>query len=92
MLFGFIPDAAAHILDILLNNTFLPARSHIAEIRIEQVMCRHGKETRIDHTPVAFGHLVHGGLHVVVNAAGTPPKAVNARVCASNSISWLCDG
>jgi len=38
LLFGFIPDTAVHILNILLDNTFLSAQSHIAEIRIAPIM------------------------------------------------------
>lgn len=38
MLFGFIPDTAVRILNILLDNTFLSAKSHIAEIRIAPIM------------------------------------------------------
>lgn len=64
-----MPDMAAHILNILLDNAFLPAGGNIAEIWIKQVMCGHGKEARVHHASIAFGNLIHGGLHVIVNTA-----------------------
>lgn len=53
----------------------LPARGNIAEVGIEQIVCRHGKEACIDNMTVTSVDLVHGSLHVVVDAApGNTPQ------------------
>ena len=51
LLAGILPEPMPAILDILLDNAFLPAGSYIAEIWIKQVMCGHGKEARVHHAP-----------------------------------------
>jgi len=66
---GVHPDSPPGILHVLLDHPFLPAGGHVAEVRIKQVVRRHGKETCIDDATVAFGNLVHGRAHVVVDAA-----------------------
>ena len=65
------------ILDILLDDAFLPAAGDIAEIRIKQVVGGHRREARIDDAGFAFLHLIHGRLHIVVDAA--PGNATQRR-------------
>ena len=68
---GLNPNAPAAVLHILLDNAFLPARGHVAEVRIEQVMAAHGRKASINHALFALLDLVDSGLHVVVDAAPT---------------------
>ena len=64
----FDPDASPAVLNVLLDDAFLPAAGDIAEISIDQVMCAHDCKARIDHPPFALLDTVHGRLHVVVDA------------------------
>ena len=66
---GFDPDAPAAVLHVLLHHPLLPARGDVAEVGIEQVVTAHGCEARVDRALLAALHLVHGGAHVVVDAA-----------------------
>ena len=53
----------------LLYLAFLPAGSGIAELVFIQVMANHGVEALVDLALLTPTNLVHGGLHVVVDAA-----------------------
>jgi hypothetical protein len=63
-----VPDLAAPVLHVLLNDALLPAGGTVAEFRLEQVMAAHCLEAGVDRALLA-ADLVHGGLHVVVDAA-----------------------
>src|SRR5690606_8359605 len=63
-----MPDLSPSVLHILLDDSLLPTGSPVAEIRLEQVMAAHGLETGIDRALLALVNLVHGGLHIVVDA------------------------
>ena len=58
-----LPDSPPAILNVLLDNAFLPAGGDIAEVRIEQVVRGHGREARINDATLAFLYLVDGRLH-----------------------------
>jgi hypothetical protein len=66
---GFDPDAPAAVLHVLLDHTLLPARGDVAEVGVEQVVAAYSRESRVDGALLAALHLVHGGAHVVVDAA-----------------------
>ena len=63
----FEPDASTAVLHVLLHHALLPARGHVAEVRLEQIVTAHCGKAGVDHPPFALGDLVHGGLHVVVD-------------------------
>ena len=90
---GVLPDPSPAILDVLLDDAFLPAAGDVAEVRIEQVVRGHRGKARIDDPGLALLDLVHRRLHVVVDAApGNAAQGGKGSVWASNSISWLCVG
>ena len=62
------PHPPPAVLHILLHHPLLPARGHVAEVRIEQVVAAHGRKPGIDHPALALLDLVHRRLHVVVDA------------------------
>lgn len=64
-----LPQPAPGILDILLDLTLLPARSRIAEIRLEKIMAGHCSEPGIDLPRLPRPDLVDSGPHVVEDAA-----------------------
>ncbi len=66
---GLNPDASPAVLHVLLGHAFFPARGNIAKVGVEQVVAAHGGKTGVDDALLATLHLVHGGAHVVVNAA-----------------------
>ena len=76
-----VPYTTATILYVLLYNAFLPTRGDIAEIRVKQVMCRHGIKARIDNTPFATQDFIHGSLHVVVDATAGNATHGCERAC-----------
>ena len=87
---GLLPDLPAPVLDVLLDNAFLPAGGPVAELGVEQVVAAHGVEAGVDGALFAMPDLVDGGLHVVVDAApGNPAEGGKAQAWASKSISWL---
>ena len=63
------PNPPAAVLNILLNDAFLPPRGDVAEISIKQVMAAHGLKASVDHALFAFLDLVDSGLHVVIDPA-----------------------
>ena len=69
MLARILPKPQPTILDVLLDDAFLPAAGDIAEVRVEQVVGGHRREARIDDAGFALLHLVDRRLHVVVDAA-----------------------
>ncbi len=64
----FDPDAPPAVLHVLLDDPLLPAAGDVAEVGLEQVVRAHDGEARIDDAALALEDLVHGGLHVVVDA------------------------
>ena len=62
------PDTPAAVLHVLLHHPFLPARGHVAKVRLEQVVAAQRIEAGIDDATFAFLDLVHRRLHVVINA------------------------
>ena len=62
------PDATTAILHVLLDNALLPASGAVAELRLEQVVARHGLEAGVDRAALALANLVDSCLHVVVDA------------------------
>ena len=71
------PDSPAAVLDVLLHDTLLPATGDVAEVGIKQVVRAHDGKAGIDDAALALFDLVHGGLHVVVDA--TPGNATQGR-------------
>ena len=65
---GVLPEAAPTVLNVLLDDAFLPAGGDVAEVRIEQVVRGHRRKALIDDPRLALLDLVHRGLHVVVDA------------------------
>ena len=45
---GLLPDLPAPVLDVLLDNAFLPARRPGCRTRVEQVVAAHGVEAGVD--------------------------------------------
>ena len=76
------PNPPAAVLNILLNDAFLPPRGDVAEISIKQVMAAHGLKASVDHARFALLDLVDGGLHVVIDAAPsyTPQRRKRPRM------------
>lgn len=64
----FLPDAPPAVLDVLLHDALLQTAGHVAEVGVEQVVGGHGGEAGVDLAGLAGPDLVHGGLHVVVDA------------------------
>ena len=68
-----LPESAPAVLNVLLDDAFLPSGSNIAEVGIEQVVRGHRRKALINDPRLALLDLVHRGLHVVVDA--TPCNA-----------------
>src|SRR5690606_3184060 len=51
------------------NLALLPTCSRVAEIGLEDIVVRHGKEAHVDLPLLAAADTIHSRLHVVVNAA-----------------------
>lgn len=79
------PDAPPAVSHVLLDEALLPATRHVAEVGIEQVVRAHHRKACVDHAALALLDLVHGRLHVVVNAPTGHP-AQRSR-CCTNSVS-----
>jgi len=62
------PDPVTGILNVLLDLALLPAESRITELGLEQVVADHRGKASVDVAQLAAADLVHGGLHVVVDA------------------------
>lgn len=74
----FNPDVPPTVLDVLLHHALFPTRGNLAELWFKQVVAAHGREARVDISPLVPLDL--GGFHIVLNAAQcTPPKAWNDR-------------
>ena len=67
------PDAPTAVLLVLLHHPLFPTRGDIAEVGVEQVVRTHGQEARIDHPAFTLADLVHGRLHVVIDAPARHP-------------------
>ncbi|MCY1430435.1 hypothetical protein D9M71_463840 [compost metagenome] len=63
------PDTPPAVLYVLFDNAFFPAGSHVAEVRVEQVVGTHDSKPGIDCAAFAFVDLVDSRFHVVVDAA-----------------------
>jgi hypothetical protein len=56
-------------------------------------MAAHSQETTVELAVLANEHGLDRRLHVVVDAARAGPlKKAKARLCASNTISWVSRG
>gem|GEM_PF-1674071 len=64
-----LPQSVASVAHVLLDLTLLPAGGRVAELDLEEVVADHRGEARVDVARLAGQDLVHGGLHVVVDAA-----------------------
>ena len=53
-----LPQADARILDVLLDLAFLPSGCRVAELRLKDIMTRHGLETRVDIALLAVANTV----------------------------------
>jgi hypothetical protein len=58
----------ARIVDVLLDLSFLPACSRIAELGLKDIVAGHGAETRIYIALFANANAINRHLHVIVNA------------------------
>ena len=76
---GLPPDLAAPVLHVLLHHPLLPTRGRVAELGIEQVVRAHGGKAHVHAAGLARAHLVHSGLHVVVDAAPRHPAEGGKR-------------
>jgi hypothetical protein len=56
-------------LDVLLDLPLLPSGGRIAELGLEQEVADHRREARVDLALLTPPDFVHGGAHIVVNAA-----------------------
>ena len=78
------PDTPPAVLHVLLDDTLLPAAGHVAEVGVEQVVRTHHRKAGVDHSALALLDLVHGRLHVVVDAPTGHPaqrrKAARVRI------------
>jgi hypothetical protein len=63
------PDSPPAVLHALFDDAFLPARGHVAEVRIEQIVRAHHGKPGVDRAAFAFVDLVDSRFHVVVDAA-----------------------
>src|SRR6185437_8567279 len=59
------PQPMARVLDVLLDLALLPAGGRIAELRLEQEVADHGRETRVDLALLSAADLVDGSSHVM---------------------------
>jgi hypothetical protein len=51
-----------------LHLSFLPTRCGVTELGLIQIVANHGVEALVDLALLATTHLIHCGLHVVVDA------------------------
>ena len=89
LLARFNPDTPAAVLHVLLDDAFLPAAGYVAEVRVKQRWCAHitaKREFTVRPLPLWSLSTAVFMLSSMPRRA-TPPKAVNERVGASNSIS-----
>ena len=70
-----LQDPPARILHVLLDDARLPARGHIAEVVVDQVVSAHRLEACVHQPALALANPIHGRLHVVVDAAPRHPSA-----------------
>ncbi len=63
------PDSSPAFLHVLFDDAFLPARGHVAEVRIEQIVRAHHGKPGVDRAAFVFVDLVDSRFHVVVDAA-----------------------
>jgi hypothetical protein len=57
------------IAHVLLNLALLPAGGRVTELGFIEEVADHGPKASVDLPSLATTHLVHSGLHVVVDAA-----------------------
>ncbi|CZT26262.1 hypothetical protein PCPL58_p4001 (plasmid) [Pseudomonas cerasi] len=75
------PDSPPAVLHVLFDDAFLPARGHVAEVRIEQIVRAHHGKPGIDRAAFAFVNLVDSRFHVVVDAATWHATQRSKRTC-----------
>lgn len=63
------PDSSPAVLHVLFDDAFLPARGHVAEVRIEQIVRAHHGKPGVDRAAFPFFDLVDSRFHFVVDAA-----------------------
>ena len=88
-----LPDAAASVLHALLDTALFPTRRHIAEVRVDQIVRRHGGKSCVDDPRLAAArHPIHCRLHVVVDAASSdaPQPGQAAQVRIEQHLVTLC--
>ncbi len=64
-----LPKPVSRILNILLDLPLLPTRRRIAELRLEDIMVRHGEKPQVDPPFLAATDAIHRRPHIVVDAS-----------------------
>ena len=64
-----LPQAMPGISNVLLDLSLLPTCCRVTELRLKKIMAGHCRKTRVDGSRLATAYLVHGGAHIIVNAA-----------------------
>jgi hypothetical protein len=67
------PDLPAPVLNVLLDDTLLPARRPVAELGLKEIVRAHRLEARVHRALLPPAHAVHRRLHVVVDASARNP-------------------
>lgn len=75
------PDSSPAVLHLLFDDAFFPARGHVAEVRIEQIVRAHHGKPGVDHAAFAFVDFVDSRFHVVVDAAPWHTTQRSKRTC-----------
>src|SRR3954471_8101101 len=83
----------ADVADLVLNLALLPARGRGAGDRLEQIVVGQDHEAAIKQSVLAGEDCIYNRVRLSYTMrCGTPPKKAKARLCASNTISWVSLG